>query len=226
MNQEDQLLLPFHLFDRDTDVRIVQRRLPHWSQAGAACFITWRTQDSMPQAVLDEWYGDRGCWLQAHGIEPTDLHWRKDLERLNPEVVREFLDAFWNRWHDALDTGHGACVLMRPEFAKLVAESLQCLDGKRYLMFDFVVMPNHVHLLASFPDQEAMLAQCESWKRFTATRIHRCLNQKGRFWQQDGFDHLVRSEGQFSRLRRYIAGNPAKAKLRRGEFLHYSRLLE
>jgi hypothetical protein len=27
-------LLPFHLFDREAEVRIVERRLPHWSQAG------------------------------------------------------------------------------------------------------------------------------------------------------------------------------------------------
>ena len=47
-----QPLLPFHLFDREGEVLIVERRLPHWSQAGAICFITWRTLDSMPQPVL------------------------------------------------------------------------------------------------------------------------------------------------------------------------------
>jgi type I restriction enzyme R subunit len=70
-----------------------------------------------------------------------------------------------------------------------------------------------------------MLAQCESWKHYTAAQINRQLSQKGRFWQQDAFDHLIRTEGQFEYLRRYIAGNPAKARLGIGEFLHYSRPL-
>ena len=67
-----------------------------------------------------------------------------------------------------------------------------------------------------------MLTQCESWKRWTATKINRTLDESGRFWQQDGFDHLVRSEAQFRHYRRYIANNPKKSGLRKGEYLHYS----
>lgn len=83
-------------------------------------------------------------------------------------------------------------------------------------------MPNHCHLLASFPDEHSMLDQCESWKHFTAREINRELKQRGRFWQQDAFDHLVRTEEQFRFLREYIAQNPTKAGLSRGEFLHWS----
>jgi type I restriction enzyme R subunit len=224
-------LLPFHLFDRDADVRILQRRLPHWSQAGTACFITWRTHDSMPRAVVDEWYADRARWLRAHGIDADDPNWRQKLENLTPHAPREerglarvFLDTFWNRWHDALDACHGARVLRRAELARIVANSLRHFDDQRYLLTDFVVMPNHVHVLASFPDERAMLTQCESWKHFTAMQINRRLGQKGRFWQQDAFDHLVRSEEQFEYLRRYIADNPDRARLRQGEYIHYSRV--
>ena len=222
-NQPALQLLPFHLFDHEADLLIVQRRLPHWSQAGAVCLITWRTHDSMPRVVLDEWHGDRARWLQAHGIEPSEPNWRRKLERLDPQLARDFLDSFWNRWHDALDACHGTCVLRRPELSEIVARSLRHFDGERYLMLDFVVMPNHVHLLASFPDEAAMLSQCESWKHFTATQINRRLSRKGRFWQQDAFDHLVRSEEQFQYLQRYIADNPTRARLRPGEFIHYSR---
>jgi type I restriction enzyme R subunit len=74
---------------------------------------------------------------------------------LDPEVAREFLDLFWNRWHDALDAGHGACVLRQPDLATIVGNSLRHFDGERYLMLDFVVMPNHVHLLASFPTRRS-----------------------------------------------------------------------
>ena len=52
----------------------------------------------------------------------------------------------------------------------------------------------------------------------------RRLKRHGRFWQQDGFDHLVRSEEQFRYLRKYIAANPEKARLRPGEFVYYTRV--
>jgi type I restriction enzyme R subunit len=116
-------------------------------------------------------------------------------------------------------------VLRSVELAKIVAESLRHFDDDRYLLFDFVVMPNHVHVLAAFSDEDAMLEQCESWKHYTATRINRRLTQHGHFWQQDGFDHHVRNENQFDGLRRYIAENPQKARLREGEYKHYSRPL-
>jgi len=109
--------------------------------------------------------------------------------------------------------------------AKLVGDSLRYFDGDRYELTDFVVMPNHVHLLAAFPDEQSMLAQCESWKHFTATQIHRRLGRRGRFWQQDGFDRLVRSAEHFDYLRRYIAENPARGKLGPEEVLHYSKRL-
>ena len=53
--------------------------------------------------------------------------------------------------------------------------------------------------------------------------VNRKLGLSGRFWQQDGFDHLVRSVEQFEAPRRYIATNPAKARLQKGEFRHYSK---
>jgi type I restriction enzyme R subunit len=100
-----------------------------------------------------------------------------------------------DRWNESLDSCHGECVLRRPELALEVGRSLWHFDSDRYELTDFVVMPNHVHLLAAFMTDEAMLAQCEAWKRYTATRINRRLNRQGRFWQQDAFDHLVRSVG-------------------------------
>jgi type I restriction enzyme R subunit len=215
--------LPFRLFDCEADVAIVERELPHWLQPGTVAFITWRTLDSMPAAIVKQWFADRDRWLRVHGIDPASPNWREKLYELDRRLVGAFLEAFWNRWQDALDDCHGACVLRTPELAEIVAKSLHHFDGDRYLMLDFVVMPNHVHLLAAFRDEDSMLNQCESWKHYTATHINRRLRQHGRFWQQDGFDHLVRNEDQFAHLRRYIAENSQKARLRDGKVEHYSR---
>jgi putative transposase len=218
--------MPMRFFEVDDDLRITERRLPHWSQAGTVSFITWRTVDSMPPQILDAWRSDRLQWLHAHGVDANRPDWSERLYELGKPAVLEFQRTFWNRWHDALDAGHGSCVLRTPALAEIVANALHHFDGERYRLLDFVIMPNHVHLLASFPDEQAMLDQCESWKHFTATRINRRLGDKGRFWQADAFDHLLRSEEQFQYLRRYIADNPAKAGLTLNKSIHFSRNLE
>ncbi len=201
------------------DVLIARARLPHWAQAGTVVFITWRTADSLPRTVLATWREDRARWLGARGISvATDAAWREKLQQLPPDELAVYHEHFTTRWHDSLDAGHGACVLRRPELSSVVAESLAHFDGDRYELHDFVIMPNHVHLLAIFPDAETQRAQCESWKRFTATRINRHLGATGRFWQAESFDHLVRHEAQFQLLRSYIRENPTKARLRPGEY--------
>jgi putative transposase len=121
------------------------------------------------------------------------------------------------------DDCHGACVLKLPNIGRIVADSFWYFDGVRYELTDFVVMPNHVHVLAAFPDESSILVQCDSWKHFTASEMNRELKRKGRFWQQDGFDHLVRSVEQFDFLRRYIANNPMRVGLAESEYIHWTR---
>ena len=84
-------------------------------------------------------------------------------------------------------------------------------------------MPNHVHLLTCLLGSTEIEDQCYSWKKFTAAKINKALRQRGRFWQEESFDHLVRSPEQFDYFQRYIAENPRKAGLQAGEYLHYRR---
>lgn len=210
-------------YNPDDTVMVTQRKLPHWSQAGSVCFITWRTDDSMPRAVVESWRNSRDEWLREHGIDPAGNDWKTQLATLEDKFRAEFHAIFTTRWHEELDACHGACVLRRSDLAAIVRDSLMHFDGVRYEMHDFVIMPNHVHLIAVFPDEDAMLKQCTSWKHFSAGKINERLGREGRFWQQDAFDHLVRHEAQFERLKQYIAENPAKAGLHQGEFVHYAK---
>jgi putative transposase len=210
------------VFDPTQDYTVIERRLPHWSQAGTIAFITWRTWDSMPEKVVLQWQDERSAWLRKQGIDPTRNDWEDQLRGLDAKLVRELQRILSDRWNDHLDQCHGACDLRRPELAKVVAESLRHFDGDRYELTDFVVMPNHVHLLVVFPDEAAQLKQCESWKHYTAAKINKRLGRTGRFWQQDAFDHLVRSGEQFEYLRQYIMENPQKANLQPGEYQVYS----
>lgn len=215
--------LPFRVFDRNEDVFLHERRLPHWAQNGTLAFITFRMWDSMPERVVLRWLAERNLWLLDHGINSNDPNWKSQFEQLEHHVQQEFHRRFSARWHDELDHCHGSCVLKQAELAETVAVSLKHFDGDRYELTDFIIMPNHVNLLAAFADAERMLAQCESWKHFTATQINRQLGRCGRFWQQDGFDHLIRSLEQFERLRKYIADNPEKAGLPRDSALHFAK---
>jgi REP element-mobilizing transposase RayT len=216
---------PLQVFDPTQEFAVVERRLPHWAQAGTIAFITWRTWDSMPAAIVKGWVAERVAWLRSHGIDSADENWRGQLEQLARGDRQEYHRRFSERWNDELDASHGECVLRQSEIAQIVADSLHHFDGDRYELTDFVIMPNHVHLLVAFPDGTSMVRQCESWKHFTATKINRLLHRSGHFWQQDSFDHLVRSVEQFHYLRNYIAENPSRSGLSTGQFVHWSKRL-
>jgi putative DNA methylase len=113
-----------------------------------------------------------------------------------------------------LDRGSsGPLFLQRPEIARLVEDALR--DGEsrfhRYQLPAFVVMPNHVHTLAT----PAVIAA--QWlgplKGFTSHQANQLLGTRGAFWQDESYDHLVRSNTEFEHIRAYIEQNPVTAGL-------------
>jgi REP element-mobilizing transposase RayT len=209
-------------FDPKQEHTIAWKSLPHWAQAGTLCFITWRTADSLPAAVLARLAENRQQLLRACGLNPA-ADWRRDLSKL-PLADRAGVQwTLFAAWDDHLDRGAGQGVLARPELNNIVAESLLHFDGDRYKLTDFVVMPNHVHVLVAFHEEDMLLAQCRSWKRFTSRQIQKALGRRGQFWQVEQFDHLIRSEDEFTRYRNYIADNPKKAHLPPGSYRLYSQ---
>jgi type I restriction enzyme R subunit len=209
--------MAFELFDPHVEVAIQYGRLPHLYQSGVTYFVTFRTHDSVPQSLARSWHARRATWLRQHGIDPLLPLWRQEL-RQNTELESAYHNKFTQAFLGYLDRGYSDCVLKDPQLAGIVAESLRHFDGDRYHLGDFVVMPNHVHLLVGLVGMTEIRAQCKSWKTFTAGKINARLGWRGRFWQEESFDHLVRSEAQFERLRSYIAENPKSAGLRDGAF--------
>lgn len=210
------------LFDPKGELLIHEHCRPHWSQAGAIVFITFRTHDSIPREVLDRWEREKQEWLLRGGLAVNGLHWSQIVMSLSEADRIRFYRQFDHCREDFLDTCHGECLLQRPILAQIVADSLLHFDGQRYRMGDFIVMPNHVHLLAAFGNAGQLVAQCDSWLHYTAVQINKRLGRKGKFWQQEPFDHLVRSPEQYEYLRDYIRDNPKKARLKPGEY-HYRR---
>jgi len=108
----------------------------------------------------------------------------------------------------------GPAYLRIPEIAALVADALRTGESRfsRYELHSYVVMPNHVHVLLT-PHVVA-----PKWlgplKGFTAHEANGILGQRGQhFWQDESYDHLVRSDSEFNRIRNYIEQNPVKAGL-------------
>ncbi len=210
--------MPFEFFDRKSEHLIRHGNLPHWYQPGVTYFVTFRTADSVPQGLLKSWHTRREAWLRQHGLDPRADGWKAAL-RAMPDAEREYHGTFTRSFMEYLDRGEGECLLKSPELSQIVKDSLHSGHGASYHLGDFVVMPNHVHLLACLIGDTQIEAQCRSWKRYTATAINQRLNRKGRFWQSESFDHLVRSPEQFAYLQDYIASNPSRAGLPPGSYL-------
>jgi len=165
-----------------------------------------------------------GIRVNDYGIDERGLHWKQLLEQIPPAARWKLQCDLTDHFEEHLDACHGACVLRRRELATIVADSLQKFDGDRYELTDFVVMPNHVHLLAAFRDEEGMLKQCAGWKRYTARMINEAIGASGVFWQEDAFDHLVRGPEQFGHYRRYIANNGRHANLPETDYLMFLKV--
>ena len=235
----------FGFFDPAQPFSVRYGELPHWEQEGATYFITFRTADSLPRSVAELLMRQRNDWLRRNGIHTEHENWTTKLRLLSHDLQRAYHSEYSTKLEAALDEGHGACVLRNYELARIVADSLLHFDGQhvadslgdcgdelrsnsatkkpetRYHISDFVVMPNHVHVMVCFLPGVRLLAQCRSWKHFTAVKINSALGTTGEFWQSESFDHLVRDPDHFIRLRQYIAENRGKANLKSGEGIHY-----
>jgi len=82
----------------------------------------------------------------------------------------------------------------------------------QYLLHAYVVMPNHVHLLITtrFPLSRIM----RGIKGVSARDANRILGRHEKaFWQDESYDHWVRDEAEFGKIRFYIEYNPVGAGL-------------
>jgi putative transposase len=210
----------FELFDPKSDLRIERgANLPHWFQPGVSYFVTFRTEDSIPADISRRWHARRAAWLLNHGISMNETNWKDQLDQLTEHERREFHETFSRQYLESLDKGLGECVLRRSDLSEIVAASLLHFDNDRYHMGDFVVMPNHVHLMVCLLGETEIEAICTSWKRYSAKEINHALGRKGRFWQEESFDHLIRSVDQFEAIQQYIVSNPRDLKT--GEYQLY-----
>ncbi|MES2595858.1 MAG: zinc-binding dehydrogenase, partial [Verrucomicrobiota bacterium] len=195
----------FTPYDPNKKTEKARRNLPHWEQEGVTQFVTFRQADAIAQEKLDQWVKERETWLQTHP-QPWDFETEELYQRLFSERMEEWLDQ-----------GAGSCLLAREDAARIVENALRHFDGERYILDDYVIMPNHVHVLLKPLGEHTLSDILHSWKGFTSHGIKKMYGLgEEPFWQAERFDHALRSETALKLKRSYIQSNPHAAKLTGG----------
>jgi putative transposase len=83
----------------------------------------------------------------------------------------------------------------------------------KFQLHDFVVMPNHLHLLMTLPGDVTIEKAMQLVKGGFSFRLKKELGYQGEVWQR-GFSEVRVNDGQsFLKHRAYIAQNPVRAGL-------------
>ncbi len=95
----------------------------------------------------------------------------------------------------------------------LVRKILEYRDRKSYLLHEFVLMPNHLHLLLT-PSQSVTLEKAiQLIKGGSSHEIHRVRGESTQIWQSGFHEARVRDWLDFKKKVDYIRFNPVAAKL-------------
>lgn len=101
-------------------------------------------------------------------------------------------------------------IFRREETANLLIDTLaHYRDQGRYLLHEFVIMPDHLHALIT-PAQEISL---ERAVQFVKGGFSFRLKWRGPVWQASFTNHRVRDFGDYEEHREYIWLNPVRARL-------------
>ncbi|MGC4119738.1 MAG: transposase [Myxococcales bacterium] len=92
----------------------------------------------------------------------------------------------------------------------IVRDALVFADGKSFILFAYVVMDHHVHLLVQprIPLEKVI----HSWKSYTTRVLQQQRDRAlgGRIWQTEYYARIVRSAADLVVKTRYILENPLR----------------
>ena len=104
--------------------------------------------------------------------------------------------------------------LKNPDVREICKAPIHHYDEKEYKLICYCIMPNHVHLVIDLINRERLLGDIlGSIKKYSAKESNKLLGQKGKFWQSESFDRLVRDEVELYFTIRYVLMNPVNARL-------------
>ncbi len=114
------------------------------------------------------------------------------------------------------------CTLNRRPLSSAAREVVLCHcihdDKKKFVLHAAIVMPDHVHLmLTPLRDERGypypLSAILKSIKGTSARDIKKLTGRIGPVWQEESFDHVLRSKESFQEKVEYIRQNPVRRGL-------------
>jgi len=101
--------------------------------------------------------------------------------------------------------------ILQPLQKDFVFNAIRFFDNKKYELYAVVILHDHVHMVINPID--SLSGIMHSIKSFTAHEINKVLNRKGKVWQDENYDRVIRDNDDFLEKLEYIANNPIKMNL-------------
>jgi len=107
--------------------------------------------------------------------------------------------------------------LENQRIADIIIDSLIYNNDKLYKLHYCIIMPNHVHLvvqpLKNGYEYFSLAKIMKEHKSFTARQSNKLLQRSGQFWHHENYDHYIRNDEEYYRIKDYVLNNPVKAGL-------------
>ena len=111
-------------------------------------------------------------------------------------------------------TSQSRALLQSDRNATLLIDVLRSyVSAKKFRLHDFVVMPDHVHLLLTVGEGMTIEKAMQFVKGGFSYRLRKEHGYSGEVWQRGFSESRVEDGPSFVRHREYIAANPVKAGL-------------
>jgi len=111
-------------------------------------------------------------------------------------------------------TWQGRELFRNESLAKTLLETLlDCRKRGFYLLHDFVIMPDHLHLILTPGNETSLERAVQMIKGGSSHQMGETLRIAFQVWQKGFHEHWIRSEDDYQARKHYIEWNPVNAKL-------------
>src|SRR5271165_2856703 len=111
-------------------------------------------------------------------------------------------------------TSMGRALLQSDRHAMLFIDVVRSyVAGRKFKVHDFVVMPDHVHLLVTVSGEMSIEKAVQFIKGGFSYRLKKELDYLGEVWQRGFSEVRVNDRESFAKYREYVAQNPVKRGL-------------
>jgi len=124
-------------------------------------------------------------------------------------------------------------IFSKPEYFQVIIDSFKyCCKNKGLLLYEYVIMTNHIHLIARAKESSKLSQIISDFKKYTTREILKLLKKDNRkyilnlirnsfakkkgyekqIWQRENYPEVITSERFLRQKIKYIYNNPVKKK--------------